>query len=132
MSFEYFVLLQVCSFFVCYCPKGFSFYNMDYGFVKQLIWLLTRRFPERLGRCLLLNAPLIFSGCWSIIRLWLVTEIPYSTLPSVRGLPLRPSPLPLSQIPCRRNCFLLYNFFISSSCLTFEGFRFFFTHRNNV
>lgn len=51
--------------------KGFSFNNMDYGFVKQLIWLLSRRYPERLGKCLIVNAPFIFSGCWALIRLWL-------------------------------------------------------------
>lgn len=51
--------------------KGFSFNNMDYGFVKQLIWLLSRRYPERLGKCLIVNSPFIFTGCWALIRLWL-------------------------------------------------------------
>ncbi|XP_028397897.1 CRAL-TRIO domain-containing protein C589.09, mitochondrial-like [Dendronephthya gigantea] len=51
--------------------KEFSLNNMDYGFVKQLIWLLSRRYPERLGKCLILNAPFIFSGCWLVIKLWL-------------------------------------------------------------
>lgn len=53
--------------------QGFSFSNMDYGFVKQLIWLLSRRYPERLGKCLIVNAPFIFTGCWTLIRLWLVS-----------------------------------------------------------
>lgn len=51
--------------------KGFTFSNMDYGFVKQLIWLLSRRYPERLGKCLIVNSPFIFTGCWALIRLWL-------------------------------------------------------------
>lgn len=51
--------------------KGFSFNNMDYGFVKQLIWLLSRRYPERLGKCLIVNSPFFFTGCWALIRLWL-------------------------------------------------------------
>jgi len=51
--------------------KGFSLNNMDYGFVKQLIWLLSRRYPERLGKCLIINSPFIFTGCWAFIRLWL-------------------------------------------------------------
>lgn len=46
---------------------------MDYGFVKQLIWLLSRRYPERLGKCLIVNSPFIFTGCWALIRLWLVS-----------------------------------------------------------
>lgn len=51
--------------------KEFGLNNMDYAFVKQLIWLLTRRYPERLGKCLIVNAPFIFSGCWLAIKLWL-------------------------------------------------------------
>ncbi|CAB4003615.1 Hypothetical predicted protein [Paramuricea clavata] len=51
--------------------KGFSLSNMDYGFVKQLIWLLSRRYPERLGKCLILNSPFVFSGCWLVIKFWL-------------------------------------------------------------
>jgi len=46
---------------------------MDYGFVKQLIWLLSRRYPERLGKCLIVNAPFLFTGCWALIRLWFVS-----------------------------------------------------------
>ena len=49
---------------------------MDYGFVKQLIWLLTKRYPERLGKCLIVNAPYIFMGCWLVIKLWWVYIIP--------------------------------------------------------
>lgn len=44
---------------------------MDYQMVKNLIWLLSRHYPERLGICLVINAPSLFSGCWAIIRGWL-------------------------------------------------------------
>ncbi|KAK2550878.1 Phosphatidylinositol transfer protein CSR1 [Acropora cervicornis] len=39
--------------------------------LKQLIWLLSRRYPERLGKCLIVNSPFFFTGCWALIRLWL-------------------------------------------------------------
>ncbi|CAD5112599.1 DgyrCDS1812 [Dimorphilus gyrociliatus] len=52
--------------------KDFCMSNMDYQFVKQLITVLGKYYPERLGICLILNAPMIFYGCWAIIRPWLV------------------------------------------------------------
>ncbi|XP_013792784.1 CRAL-TRIO domain-containing protein C3H8.02-like, partial [Limulus polyphemus] len=51
--------------------KDFGMNSMDYQLVKNLIWLLSRHYPERLGICLIINAPAIFSGCWSIIKGWL-------------------------------------------------------------
>lgn len=48
--------------------KDFGLSCMDYQFVKNLIWLLSRHYPERLGVCLIWNAPSIFSGCWNIIK----------------------------------------------------------------
>ncbi|XP_076315381.1 uncharacterized protein LOC143227908 [Tachypleus tridentatus] len=51
--------------------KDFGMNSMDYQLVKNLIWLLSRHYPERLGVCLIINAPAIFSGCWSIIKGWL-------------------------------------------------------------
>ncbi|XP_019621718.1 PREDICTED: CRAL-TRIO domain-containing protein C589.09, mitochondrial-like [Branchiostoma belcheri] len=56
---------------VLFDMKDFSLRNMDYQFVKTLIMLLQRYFPERLGVCLIVNAPTLFSGCWLIIRPWL-------------------------------------------------------------
>merc|ERR1711972_850507 len=35
--------------------------------VKRIIFLLTNMYPERLGRCYLLEAPTLFSGCWKLI-----------------------------------------------------------------
>ncbi|XP_075235156.1 uncharacterized protein LOC142332563 [Lycorma delicatula] len=44
---------------------------MDYQMVKNLIWLLSRHYPERLGICLIINAPGLFTGCWAVIKGWL-------------------------------------------------------------
>ncbi|XP_002731522.1 uncharacterized protein LOC100368314 [Saccoglossus kowalevskii] len=51
--------------------RDFGMANMDYQFVKNLIWLLTKYYPERLGVCLIINAPVMFWGCWQVIRPWL-------------------------------------------------------------
>jgi len=51
--------------------KDFAMANMDYQFVKNLIWLLSKYYPERLGVCLIINAPMIFYGCWAVIRVWM-------------------------------------------------------------
>jgi len=51
--------------------KNFSLTCMDYPLIKNLIWLLSRHYPERLGVCLVYNSPAVFSGCWAIIRGWL-------------------------------------------------------------
>jgi len=51
--------------------KDFSTNNMDYQFVKNLIWLLSHHYPERLGVCLIINAPVLFYGCWTVIKPWL-------------------------------------------------------------
>lgn len=51
--------------------NGFSLRNMDYTYVKRLIWILQNCYPERLGVCLIVNSPWLFYGCWSIIKLWI-------------------------------------------------------------
>lgn len=51
--------------------KDFGLSSMDYELVKNLIWLLSRHYPERLGVCLIINAPTLFSGCWAVIKGWL-------------------------------------------------------------
>eukprot|EP00993_Chasmostoma_nieuportense_P003418 NODE_4136_length_836_cov_27.748942_g3978_i0.p1 GENE.NODE_4136_length_836_cov_27.748942_g3978_i0~~NODE_4136_length_836_cov_27.748942_g3978_i0.p1 ORF type:complete len:257 (-),score=79.50 NODE_4136_length_836_cov_27.748942_g3978_i0:64-780(-) len=55
---------QVC---VLIDLKGMNMDNMDYNFVKRLIYLLTRMYPERLGLCLLVNPPGLFQACWRLI-----------------------------------------------------------------
>ena len=50
--------------------KEFGLSCMDYQMIKNLIWLLSRHYPERLGVCLILNSPGLFSGCWGVIKGW--------------------------------------------------------------
>lgn len=38
---------------------------------KNLIWLLSRHFPERLGHCLILNSSTVFMGVFQIVKGWL-------------------------------------------------------------
>ncbi|XP_072941816.1 uncharacterized protein [Epargyreus clarus] len=51
--------------------NNFTLSCMDYQVLKNLIWLLSRHYPERLGICLIINAPAFFSGCWAVIKGWL-------------------------------------------------------------
>lgn len=48
--------------------NNFTLSCMDYQVLKNLIWLLSRHYPERLGVCLITNAPAFFSGCWAVIK----------------------------------------------------------------
>lgn len=48
----------------------FTLSCMDYQVLKNMIWLLSRHYPERLGVCLIINAPTFFSGCWAVIKGW--------------------------------------------------------------
>lgn len=36
--------------------------------VKNMIWLLSKHYPERLGVCLIINSPGLFSTVWPLIR----------------------------------------------------------------
>ncbi|CAG7721101.1 unnamed protein product [Allacma fusca] len=49
----------------------FGLHSWDHSLVKNLIWLLSRHYPERLGVCLIYNSPGIFQGCWTVIKGWL-------------------------------------------------------------
>lgn len=49
----------------------FSTSCMDYQLVKNIIWLLSKHYPERLGVCLIINAPVVFSTIWPVIKGWL-------------------------------------------------------------
>ena len=51
--------------------KGFSLANMDYDLVKTMLYHLHTYYPERLGVCLLINAPVLFWGCWAVIKPWI-------------------------------------------------------------
>jgi len=49
----------------------FNINCVDYQLIKNIIWLLSKHYPERLGNCLVINSPSIFSTIWPIIRSWL-------------------------------------------------------------
>lgn len=59
------------NFCIIFDLQDFSLSCMDYQVIKNLIWLLSRHYPERLGVCLIINSPSLFSGCWAIIKGWL-------------------------------------------------------------
>nr|XP_014350984.1 PREDICTED: CRAL-TRIO domain-containing protein C589.09, mitochondrial-like isoform X2 [Latimeria chalumnae] len=63
---------EVCdNFCILFDMKGFSIHSIDYQFTKNMIWLLTNYYPERLGVWLIVNPPIFFSTCWIIMRNWL-------------------------------------------------------------
>jgi len=64
--------------------QDFSTANMDYQFVKNLIWLLSHYYPERLGVCLIINAPTVFYGCWAVIKPWSVVAQLHKTTCTLR------------------------------------------------
>ncbi|TMW51057.1 hypothetical protein DOY81_003873 [Sarcophaga bullata] len=41
---------------------------LDMQLVKNMIWLLSKHYPERLGVCLIINSPGLFSTVWPLIR----------------------------------------------------------------
>ena len=49
----------------------FTFSCMDFECTNVFITLLQSHYPESLHLCLVVDAPIIFSGCWAIIRAWL-------------------------------------------------------------
>ena len=52
--------------------EGFSvFKNMDYECVKVLVGILQNYYPETLHRAVIIEAPFVFSACWTIIKPWL-------------------------------------------------------------
>ena len=51
--------------------KGFGLSNIDYKFVKESLYMLRYYYPERIGICLIINYPLLFSGCWKVIKFWM-------------------------------------------------------------
>ena len=48
----------------------FSTSSMDYQLIKNLIWLLSKHYPERMGACVIMNSPTIFSTIFPVIKGW--------------------------------------------------------------
>ena len=51
--------------------SDFTLACMDYEVVKMLVNILQFNYPEVLHTALVVNAPMIFSACWMVIRPWL-------------------------------------------------------------
>lgn len=51
--------------------SGFTLSCMDYEVVKMLVNTLQYNYPETLKVALIVNAPMLFSACWMIIKGWL-------------------------------------------------------------
>ena len=49
----------------------FSTKTLDYDAVKMLINILLKNYPDILAASFIMNAPLLFTACWAIIRPWL-------------------------------------------------------------
>lgn len=49
----------------------FTMKCMDFEVTKIGVAILQGNYPDTLGKILLVDAPMIFSGCWAIIRPWL-------------------------------------------------------------
>ena len=51
--------------------SGFTTAVMDYDAVKVLVSVLLKNYPDVLAASFIVNAPLLFSACWAIIKPWL-------------------------------------------------------------
>jgi len=67
---------------VIFDMNQFSFGNMDLKMLRFFCDMFERYYPESLGQALVLNAPWIFWGFWTIISAW----IPAETAPKVKFL----------------------------------------------
>ncbi len=51
--------------------SGGSISNFDLASIRFIVQTLQDYYPECLGKCLIVNAPWFFWGCWRVIRPWL-------------------------------------------------------------
>jgi len=56
---------------VVFDMTGFGLKNMDHQFTKFMIDVFTCKYPDSLGMALVVEAPLIFSTCWKVIKPWI-------------------------------------------------------------
>ena len=49
----------------------FSMKNMDFEVVKHLISILQSNYPDTLEKFHIVDAPMLFSACWTVIRPWI-------------------------------------------------------------
>mmetsp|Transcript_32093 Transcript_32093/g.54122 ORF Transcript_32093/g.54122 Transcript_32093/m.54122 type:complete len:236 (-) Transcript_32093:2361-3068(-) len=58
-------------FVICFDLSQFTLACMDYEATKQLITILQANYPDTLETLYIIDAPMIFSACWLIIKAWL-------------------------------------------------------------
>ena len=58
------------------------------GYINRLVDIAQNQYPERLRRVLLVNAPFLFRGAWSIISPWLdpVTKAKVKFVSAIKAL----------------------------------------------
>eukprot|EP00286_Rhodomonas_abbreviata_P016761 CAMPEP_0181316032 /NCGR_PEP_ID=MMETSP1101-20121128/15681_1 /TAXON_ID=46948 /ORGANISM="Rhodomonas abbreviata, Strain Caron Lab Isolate" /LENGTH=273 /DNA_ID=CAMNT_0023423257 /DNA_START=80 /DNA_END=901 /DNA_ORIENTATION=- len=59
------------SFTLVFDLTGYGLKNSDSAWCWTVISRLQKSFPERLGTCLILNAPRVFGLLWSVIKPWI-------------------------------------------------------------
>lgn len=58
-------------FIICFDLSKFSLRCMDFEVVKVLVSILQQNYPDTLEMFCVLDAPMIFSACWAVIKPWL-------------------------------------------------------------
>ncbi|GAM17469.1 hypothetical protein SAMD00019534_006440 [Acytostelium subglobosum LB1] len=61
--------IETCT--LIFDMTSFSTKNMDYELVKFIVDMFQKYYPESLNKCLIVNAPWIFTGIWNIIKHWM-------------------------------------------------------------
>jgi hypothetical protein len=56
---------------LCFDLSNFTLQCMDYEVVQLLINILRFNYPETLSVAFIIDSPMLFSACWSMIRPWL-------------------------------------------------------------
>ena len=62
------------EFCIIFNLEGIALSNIDLNAAKRIIYMLTNFYPERMGVCLMVGAPMIFSAAWQVIRPWLAPK----------------------------------------------------------
>jgi uncharacterized protein YeeX (DUF496 family) len=81
----------------------FSLTCMDFEVVQLLITTMQYNYPQSLAYALIVNAPLLFTACWSVIKMWIDPVSKFRNLASTI--------FATSTVVVKSNCF----FFPSSS-----------------
>jgi hypothetical protein len=66
-------LMKTASqFVIIFDMGGWAFWHAQYlSYIKRLVDIAQNQYPDRMRKVLLINAPLMFRGVWSVIKPWL-------------------------------------------------------------